>query len=168
MIKSILFVVVALFPACIFCQEIKSNEVDPFTNERTIETTFIPIKQGLTSGFGISYIAVNKNYYLNLIGYGNEATAIKNEDKLWFVLDDGSVVQFNDRAEVEYQDSQTKNVYIRHYFARLNDIETLKNKHVALVRIASPGNVLTNLKMSKKGSKALMKLNDIFFKEVNK
>ena len=40
MIKSILFVVVALFPACLFCQEIKANEVDPFTNERTIETTF--------------------------------------------------------------------------------------------------------------------------------
>ncbi len=168
MIKRCLFFLLAAFPSVIFCQEIKSNEVDPFTSERTIETTLVPLKQGFSAGFGITYYAVNTNYYLNLLGYGNDETSIKSDDKLWFVLDDGTVVQFNDRAEVESNDANAKNVYMHHYFARLDDIEILKNKHVALIRIASAKGDLKDVKLSKKSSKAVMKLNEIFFKEVNK
>lgn len=166
--KIILLALTFFLPVVIFSQEIKSNEVDPFTNERTIETTLVSIKQGLSVGFGISYLAVNANYYLNVIGYGNDENSIKKDDRLWFVLNDGNVVQFNQIAEAQNALPAEKNVYMRHYFANLNDIETLKNKHVAILRISSANNSIIDFPISKKVGKAILKLNDLFFKEVNK
>ena len=168
MIKWLIFFFLIAIPALIFSQEIKSNEVDPFSNERSIETSIVSLKQGLTSGFGISYSAVGNSYYLNVIGYGKKATFMTDDDKLWFVLEDGNVIQFNNRAEVENENSEKENVYVLHYFGLLNDIEVLKNKRVALVRIASPENVINDLIISKSISKSFLKLNKIFFEEVNK
>ncbi len=164
------FFIVSFFfiPIIGFSQSIKSNEVDPFTNERTIETTLVSLKGGLSSGFGVSYIAVNNSYYLNIIGYSSSEFTIGDNDKIWLVLEDGNVIQFNKRAEVESSESESKNLFIHHYFAKLTDIEILKNKQVAIVRIYSPDNRTTDVKMSKKSSKSLLKLNEVFFAEINK
>ncbi len=160
--------IIFLNPVMSFSQAIKSNEVDPFTNERTIETTLVSLKGGLSSGFGVSYFAVNNSYYLNVLGYSSSDFTITESDKIWLVLEDGNVVHFNNRAQVETIETTDKNVFIHHFFAKLTDIEILKNKQVALVRISSPGGKLTDIKISKKSSKALQKLNEVFFGEVNK
>ena len=67
--KFILIVTIFLIPFIGFSQSIKLNVVDPFTNERTIETTLVSLKGGLSSGFGVTYLAVNNDYYLNILGY---------------------------------------------------------------------------------------------------
>jgi hypothetical protein len=159
---------VFLIPILSFSQSIKSNEVDPFTNERTIETTLVSLKGGLSSGFGVSYFAVNNSYYLNVLGYSSSDFTITQDDKIWLVLEDGNVVHFNNRAEVETSETADKNVFIHHFFANLTDIEILKNKQVAIVRVSASGGKVTDIKISKKSSKALQKLNEVFFNEVNK
>ncbi len=167
--KSRLLVVFLLFSARIFSQEIKSNTVDPFTNERTIETTMVSLKQGLSGGFGISYLAINDNYYLNIVGYKSNLFSIADNDKLWLVLDDGNVIQFNERAREEADEQpEKKNVFIYHFFAKMNDIEVLKNKKVAIIRISSPGGASKDYKVSGKTTKNIQKLNDVFYREVNK
>jgi uncharacterized protein YpmB len=164
--KKLIIIVVYIIPVYVFSQEIKSNIVDPFTNERTIETSLISMKQGLSTGFGISYTAVNNSYYLNLVGYGKEGTVIKSTDKVWFVLRDGNVIQFNNRVEV-YEEPGNKNIYLYHYYLKLDDVETLKNKELAVVRIAS-GDSRTDIKVSRKISKNVSKLSELFLNEVSK
>ncbi len=167
-LKYFLIVILFLIPVISFSQAIKSNEVDPFTNERTIETTLVSLKSGMSSGFGVSYIAVNNSYYLNVLGYSSSEFTITENDKIWLVLEDGNVIQFNKRAEVESSESESKNLFIHHYFAKLTDIEILKNRQVAIIRISSPDNRITDVKLSRKSSKTLLKLNEVFFAEINK
>ena len=164
--KKLFVFLLLCFPAVVFSQEIKANVVDPFTNERTIETTLVSMKQGLTTGFGISFSATDNSYYMNVVGYGKESTMIKPGDKIWFVLNDGNVIQFNNRIEV-YEEQSNKNIYLYHYYMKQNDLEILKNKQVAIIRIAS-GENRTDIKLSKKISKSLARLSEVFFNEVNK
>lgn len=166
--NSCIIIFLIIFSANGYAQAIKTNQVDPFTNERTIETTLVSLKGGMSNGFGVSYYAINNNYFLSLIGYSSSDFNINETDKVWFVLEDGNVVQFNNRAEVEGGESDSKNIFIYHYYAKLSDIEILKNKSVAIVRIAKPYNQIVDFKLSKKGSKYFQKLNEVFFNEINK
>ena len=75
MVKYIIACLLFIHPNLVFSQGIKSNVVDPFTNERTIETTIVTLKGGLSSGFGISYMAIGSNYYLNVLGLGQSSRA---------------------------------------------------------------------------------------------
>ena len=168
MVKFIIACLLFILPNVVFSQGIKSNVVDPFTNERTLETTIVTLKGGLSSGFGISYMAIGNNYYLNVVGYSSGDFTITEDDKIWLVLEDGNVIQFNKRAEEEGDEGEAKNIFIHHFFANMNDIETLKNKRVALVRISSPESKLTDVKISKKSGTAIQKMNEVFFNEINK
>ena len=165
--KPLKILLLLLFPILSYSQEITSNVVDPFTNERTIQTDIVPIKQGLSNGFGVSFTAINNSYYLNILGYGGDNKAIKEDDKLWFVLEDGNVVQFNSRVDMDANESDVKNIYIHHYFARLGDLENLKNKKLAVFRVKT-GDGVTDIKISKKTIKNFSKLIEVFYKEINK
>lgn len=167
MVKYIIAFLLFL-PNLVFSQGIKSNAVDPFTNERTIETTIVTLKGGLSSGFGISYMAIGSNYYLNVVGYSSGEFTITEDDKIWLVLEDGNVIQFNNRADEQGDEGEAKNIFIHHFFANMNDIEILKNKRVALIRISSPESKLTDIKISKKSGTAVQKMNEVFFNEINK
>lgn len=148
-------------------QEIKTNILDGFTNERTVETTIVTLKQGFSTGFGASYMAINKHYFLNLIGYGKNSTLIGEEDLIWFILTDGSLIKLTKRIELDMNDTNIQNIYIHHYLVDLADVEILKNKPVAIVRIIS-GFDQHDIEISKKKSREMMKLSEIFLKEVSK
>jgi len=158
--------VLLILPFYSFSQEIKSNILDGFTNDRTIETTIETLKSGFSTGFGVSYTAVNNVYYLNIVGYGKSNTAISEDDKVWFVLEDGSVVQFNSRVEMDYG-SEYQNIFIHHYYINPVDIEVLSKKKLKIVRIVSPARQ-TDVKVSNANGKGLMKLSSVFLQEVSK
>lgn len=154
-------------PALVFSQEIKSNVVNGFTNERTIETSIVPLKQGFSTGFGISYTAVNRNYYLNIIGYGRGNSLISDSDSIWLVLKTGAIAKLNSRVELSYNETDIQNIYIHHYYISLNMIEALKNTPVLAVRIVSAKGA-NDIAISKKSGKSLVTLSDVFLKEVSK
>ncbi len=149
-------------------QEIVSNTVDGFTNERTVQTSIISLKQGFSTGFGASYTQYSGNYFLNIIGYGDSKTLVKEQDQIWLVLDDGSVVKLIQRSDMVSNGSENyQNIFVQHYIMKLNDVEVLKNLKTTILRIVSPtGN--TDFSLSKKTSAKFQKLNDIFLREVSK
>lgn len=156
-----------LLPRPCFAQKIKSNTVDGFTNERTIETTIVPLKEGFSTGFGVAYMAVNNNYYMNIVGYGTSESMITEDSQLLFVLDDGSVVKFDTRLATASFDENYPNMYIHHYFVKLDDVEAMKINKLLRVRIVK-GDGVNDISVSKKSSKQFAKLNDIFLNEVSK
>ena len=110
---------------------------------------------------------MNRNYYLNIVGYGTGGTLVTDQDKVWLVLEDGSVVKLDYRAELPYNETDIQNIYIHHYIITLEDIEILKYNKVTLFRIVSPtGN--TDVALSAKNAKRFLKLSDIFLREVSK
>ena len=165
--KKVLLVFLIVLPSLSFAQEIKSNVVDPFSNERTIETDIVSLKQGATAGFGASYLSAGRSYFMNIIGYGNNSSLITEKDKVWLVLEDGRVIHFNSALEMSDGDDDNKNIYIRRYLIKLTDVEILKNKKLAIVRIVSPDKTI-DVKVSNKNSKQFSKLSDLFLTEVSK
>ena len=149
-------------------QEIVSNTVDGFTNERTVETSVVSLKQGFSTGFGASYTQYSGNYFLNIVGYGDNKTLVKEQDQIWLVLDDGSVVKLIQRADMVSNGSDNyQNIFVHHYLMKLDDVEVLKNLKTTMIRIVSAtGN--TDFTLSKKNSAKFQKLNDIFLREVSK
>ncbi|HEX8461391.1 MAG TPA: hypothetical protein VF623_08170, partial [Segetibacter sp.] len=101
--------------------------MDGFTDKRTIETSIVSLKQGFSTGFGVAFMSINKNYYLNFVGYGKGSTIVNEEDRLWFVLEDGAVIKMNARVDIHYENEDYRNIYIHHYYIRLQDIETFKD-----------------------------------------
>lgn len=165
--KAIFFSICILFSIVSFAQEIKSSTIDGFTNERTVETSILTLKQGLTTGLGTSYSSNGRNYYLNIIGYGSTGTLIGENDKVWFVLTDGSVVKLEYRAQIPFNGSDIQNIYVHHYIISLEDVEILKNRPATLLRIVSTqGN--TDIPLPNRISKKFSKLSDLFLREVSK
>lgn len=165
--KAFRLLLLLLFPLVAFSQKIKSDTVDAFTNERNIETTIVTLKQGYSTGFGVSYTAQSNSYYLNIIGYGVEEKLIDEDDKLWFVLEDGSVVKFETRLNMPSNDSEFPNLYIHHYTVKAEDVEVMKNNKLMIVRIVHTEG-LNDVNISKKSSKNFAKLNDIFLNAVSR
>lgn len=148
-------------------QEIKSNVTDGFTNERTIETTLVTLKQGFTTGLGVSFTAVNSSYYLNVIGYGKSSTTINEDDSVWFVLNNGAIAKLNSQVQLAGEQSNFQNMYLQHYYISGDVVEAFKDHPAVMVRIIS-GAGSNDIAISKKSSKALAKLSEIFLKEVSK
>lgn len=165
--KTVSFTFLILFSLALHAQEIKSSTIDGFTNERTVETSIVTLKQGLTTGLGTSYSSIGRNYYLNIIGYGSAGTVIGENDKIWLVLSDNSVVKLDYRAQIPYNGSDIQNIYVHHYIISLEDVEVLKNLPLAMVRIVSiTGN--TDMPMSARIGKKFSQLSDLFLREVSK
>lgn len=165
--KYFLFLLLIASPYFLYSQEIKSNTIDGFTNERTIETNIVTLRQGFTNGLGVSLTAIDKSFYLNIIGYGKGSNKIKNEDSVWFVTDNGIIVKYNNPIEVENSESSYNNMYIQHYYLQITDLETLIKNPIAFVRIVNAfGN--TDVPISKKNGKNFSKLCEIFLKEISK
>lgn len=166
--KSFFGILLLLFTVKTSAQEIISNTVDGFTNERTIQTSIVSLKQGFSTGFGASYTLYSGNYFLNIVGYGDNKTMLKDQDEIWLVLEDGSVVKLVKRADLVSNGTEDyQNIFVHHYLMKLDDVEVLKNLKTTIIRIVSPtGN--TDFPLSKKNSVKFQKLNDIFLREVSK
>lgn len=165
--RQTLFILFLLFSLFAYAQAIKTNEVNGFTDERTIETTIVTLKQGFSTGFGISYTAVDNNYFLNFIGYGRGSTMVDSRDQVWMVLEDGSVIKCEHRVDMDYRASSYQNIYIHHYFVSPADIEVLRNHRLAIVRIMGPGG-FKDVPVSKKGSRDFSTLSAVFLQEIKK
>jgi hypothetical protein len=157
-----------LIPLALSAQRIKKNEVNGFTDERTIETSIVTLKQGFSTGFGVEFTAVNKIYYLSLIGYGRNNSVVANDDRLQFIFNNGAIVKFNSRVELPSGDGAVPNLYIHHYYIKLSDIEMIRNNTIVIVRVMSPDGSANDIPVVKKNAKELSKLSEIFIKEVNK
>jgi putative component of toxin-antitoxin plasmid stabilization module len=165
--KNLLIVYLLLLSVISTAQRITRSEVNGFTDERTIQTSIVSLKQGFSTGYGIQYTAVNRVYYISFIGYGKKSTVIKDEDRVHFLLNDGTVIKFNSRVELPSGEASRPNLYIHHYYIDLKDIEALKRNKISIVRVISP-NVQADTLVSKKNSSELSKLSEIFLKEVSK
>lgn len=150
----------------LFSQEITSNTVDGFTSQRTIETSMVSIKEAFSNGFGLSYAAVGKVFLLNVIGYGRKDDIISEDDEIAFLLMDGSIVKVASPIESKGQ-SSLQNVYFHRYLITLEKIELLKNKEVGFIRVIS-GQKGTNIKLTRRNRKELLKLSEIFLNEVSR
>lgn len=154
-------------PIGLHAQSIKKNEVNGFTDERTIETSIVTLKQGLSTGFGVEFNAVNKIYYLSFIGYGRNNTVVTDDDRLQFIFNNGAVIKFNSRVELASGDGAVPNLYIHHYYINADDIETIKNNTIVIVRVISAEGE-TDIPIAKKNAKQLNKLAEVFLNALKK
>ncbi len=157
-----------LLPLGTLAQEIKSNETDAVTNERTIETSIVTLKSGFSTGFGVSFTAVNTTCYLNIIGYGQGDRMLDETDSIWFVLSNGAIAKLNAPLQVSGEAGAYQNMYLYHYYIPLEMVEAMKDHPVVLARIVAGKDDVTDIAITKKNSKAFAKLCSLFLTEVSK
>lgn len=156
-----------LQPLASNAQSIKHSEYNGFTNEYTIETSIVTLKQGYTTGFGVALQAVSNALYLTFIGYGKNNTLVKEDERIQFILSDGTTVKFASRVQLPSNESAVPNLYIHHYFISKKEIELLKTNPVLIMRVVSE-NSQNDIAINRKGAKELVKLSELFLKEMSR
>ena len=148
-------------------QSIVHSDYDGFTGNRNIETSIVSLKSGFSTGFGIAFRVERKNYYMSLIGYGKKNRSVAEEDRLQFILKDGSIIKFDSRVQLPSNESSVPNLYIHHYYISKNEVDALKKNPVSIVRVVSPS-AHVDFAVSKKNSGELIKVSKLFIDEINK
>ena len=165
--KKYLACLLFIFPYYCMAQQIKTNEVDGFTKERTIHTSIVSLKSAYTTGMGLSLSSVGNHYLVNIVGYGNGIGVVRKTDFVYFLMDDGLILTATSIGDQPENEGGFTRVYQHHYLLRLKDVQDLQNKKVVLVRLTTPaGNM--DIEVPKKIAKEIKKMGDIFLKEVAK
>jgi hypothetical protein len=163
----VLCFIVLFIPSVSFSQSIKHSNYNGFTGEYTIETSIASLKQGFSTGFGISYRAIKNALYLTFIGYGKNNTVVKEDERIQFVLKNGDIVDLDARVQLPANESSVKNVYIHYYYLSNRKLEQMKSSPVLLLRVYSKTSV-NDIAVKKKGAEELMELSELFWQELRK
>jgi hypothetical protein len=163
----LLFIIIVLPLGNTFGQSISRSEYNGFTGEYSIESSIVTLKQGYTTGFGVTLQAVSNALYLTFIGYGKKNTLVNEDERIQFLLKDGTVIKFPARVQLPSNESAVPNLYIHHYYISKKEIELLQASPVLIMRVVSI-NTQNDIAINKKGAKELMKLSADFLKEMTK
>jgi len=156
-----------LLPALASAQDIKLDEVDGFTGQRTIETTIVSLKTAYTSGMGISLAAIGQHYVINIVGYGNGIGAIRKQDVVHLLLDDGLVVTGSSIGDQPENEGGLTKLFQHHYLVKRKDLDDLVNNKVVLVRISTlAGNL--DIPVSKRSAREISKMSAVLLKALGK
>jgi len=148
-------------------QAIVHSDYNGFTNEYNIETSIVSLKQGYTTGFGVSYRAINNALYLTFVGYGKKNTLVNEDERIEFILKDGTSVKFPSRVQLPSNESTVPNIYIHHYFISKKEVELLKNSPALILRVFAEG-YHNDIPISRKGAMQLMKASELFLGEMSR
>jgi hypothetical protein len=170
MLKKIILLIclIALaLPATVDAQSITRSQYNGFTSEYDIETSIVTLKQGYTTGFGMALRAVSNALYLTFIGYGKKNTLVNEDERIQLLLLDGTVIKFPARAQLPSNESGVPNLYIHHYFISKREVELLTKSPAVIMRVVSETSH-NDIPVKKKCARQLMKLGDMFLKEMVK
>jgi hypothetical protein len=167
LVSTLILFVLALPVNNVCGQRITRSEYNGFTSEYDIESSIVTLKQGYTTGFGVALRAVSNTLYLTFIGYGKKNTLVNEDERIQFLLYDGTVIKFPTRIQLPSNESAVPNLYIHHYFISKKEIELLKSSPVLVMRVYSESSH-NDIPVNKKGAKDLMKLSEVFLAEMSK
>ncbi|WP_207496945.1 hypothetical protein [Aridibaculum aurantiacum] len=167
LVLSISFMLLVVLAQPASSQSIRLSNYNGFTGEHDIETSIVTLKNGFTNGFGVSLRSYGHNQYLSFIGYGSNNRAVGENDRLQFVQQDGSIIKFDSRVQLPSNQTPVPNLYIHHYFITRREVEALQKTPVTSVRVVSAYSQ-TDIPVSKKMAKELVRLSEIFIKELDK
>ena len=162
-----LLCILLLLPALAFAQQIKQDEIDGFTGQRTIETTIVSLKTAYTSGLGISLAVVGQHFVVNIVGYGNGIGAIRKEDVIHLLLNDGLVITATSIGDQPGNEGGLTKVFQHHYLLKRKDLDHLLAAKVVLLRISTVSGNL-DVPVTKRGAKEINKMTDLLLKTLSK
>jgi len=161
-----------LLPVFSFSQKIKVNEIDKFTKQKRIETTVSFARQGLNCGIGFSFRSVDSTYFINVIGYGCAVGVVGKDETFIFLLSDSSTVTVLSKGIQSYTIASggtfSRDTYEHEYYITIPDIEKLSKAKVVSVRAYYNSNYSDIDFKEAKQQVVLMKLSDVFLKELKK
>ncbi len=145
-----------IIPLAGVSQEIRTNTVDGFTGQRTIETSVISLKTAYTTGMGLYLSSTGPHYLVNLVGYGTGFGAIQNTDFLYFLMDDNKILTAASIGDQPANDGRGTKIYQHHYLFRFKDLKDLATKNAVLLRVTTAtGN--PDITLSKLNTKEIKK-----------
>lgn len=150
-----------------YAQSITHSQYNGFTGEHEIETSIVSLKPGFSNGFGVAYRAISGNILLSFIGYGKKNKKVTEDERLQFMLKNGTVVKFDSRVQLPSNESSVPNLYIHHYYISRHEVDALSQHPVVMMRAVSLSSV-TEFSIGKKQAKDLLSLSKIFLKEMDK
>ncbi len=161
------FVALLLSPLWSLAQQIKLNEVDGFTGKRHIETSIVSLQAAYTNGMGISLSTVGDHYLVNIVGYGKGIGAIRKQDFVYFLMEDGLIITATSIGNQPENEGGLTRVFQHHYLVRMKDLVDLSIKKTRVLRLTTlAGNL--DITVNKKNAKDISKLGTILIKEIKK
>jgi hypothetical protein len=131
--KRFLFILFVL-PLATFAQRIEVNEVDKFTKERRVQTSYANLKIGMQAGLAASFRSVGSSYFMNIAGYGLGAGVIGSDEKAILLLDNEATVTVYSTGVQGYEVGQYQNRFDHQYRIAREDIQTLSQLNVKSIR----------------------------------
>lgn len=164
-----LLLLLLILPTTLFCQKIKVNAIDKFTNQKIIETDSKHLRAGFSCGISVSYRAVDTFLLIKIVGYGCGVGVIGRNEKFIFLLSDKSTVTVKSKGIQDYtirsSTMATVRSYSHEYYITKEDIKKLSETTVESVRTYSTDGY-EDIEIKKKDG--LMELSKIFLQAVTK
>lgn len=168
---SLLMTFPFLFTIC-FAQKIVKNETDKFTKFKVIETNTNWVKRGLGCGLGFSYRASDTVLFISATGYSCAVGGIGINDKIIFLLDDGSTISAISKGiqtySIGYGSGGNNDTYDHEYYITKDDIVKLSAHNLTSVRRYFSISDYADIDIKGKSSSLLKELSNIFLAAVNK
>ena len=156
-----------LFCTASSSQSITHSEYNGFTGKYDIETSIVSLKPGFSNGFGVALRSVSGNFYLTFVGYGKKDRSVTEDERIQFILKDGSIVKFDSRVQLPSNESSVPNLFIHHYYISRHEVEALKRTPALIMRVVSLSSH-KDFAIGKRQAKDLVKLSELFLKELDK
>lgn len=157
-----------LLPTTLFCQKIKVNAIDKFTNEKIIETDSKYLRMGFSCGMSAAYRSVDSFLLIRIDGYGCGVGVVGKDEKFIFLLSDKSTVTVKSKGVQDYKigsGSISQNSYSHEYYITKEDIKKLSETTIENTR-AYYSNAYEDIEIKK--TDGLIELSKIFLQAITK
>lgn len=132
--KQYLLLAALFFNYSLMAQRIKVNEIDKFTKERRIETSFSWLKRGIGCGIGFYFRSVDDTRFMTASGYNCGADVIGARDEIIFLLDNDSTISLTPTSIQGYNVGSSGNTYTHQYNVTLEQIKLLSKHKIKSIR----------------------------------
>jgi len=165
--KRFAIILLASLPIFVYSQKIRQDEIDKFTKQRRVETSYCSLKEGLGCGLYVYLRSVDTTYFLNIGGHGCAVGIIGTNDHAMFLLENDSTVYVHSTGVQSYDSGEYGKSYRHQYYITLDGLRLLANNKLKSVRRYYAENY-ADIDIPDKKSDALMKQCALFLTTLNK
>jgi hypothetical protein len=128
-----LLTLLLLLPCLSFAQKLKVHEIDKFTNQKRLETERVWLIH-FSDGLSISFRSVDSTCFVKFYGYGKGTNVIGEDDKLIFLLDDGTTLSVFPTGLQDYDVNVGTSTYNHQYSISIADLALLSKHNIKSIR----------------------------------
>ncbi|HYH14690.1 MAG TPA: hypothetical protein VD794_05710, partial [Flavisolibacter sp.] len=126
--------VLCLLPLMVLAQKIRLNEYDKFIKQQRVESHPLLITTTSQMKLSVCFSAIGPNLYIQLIGAGEGAHRVEEDDPVIFLMENDSTITVKSKGNQGFDIGTDISTYKHHYILTYSDLQKLSQYKLAALR----------------------------------